>query len=45
MSTDISIRVPKDGYACRVRGMGGISAALFIKKSTMANLLTTWLKR
>jgi hypothetical protein len=22
MSTDISIRVPKDGYACRVRGMG-----------------------
>lgn len=46
MSTDISIRVPKEmATPAEFAEWEGISAALCIKKFTMVSLLNTWSRR
>lgn len=46
MSTDISIRVPKEmATPAEFAEWEGISRALFTKKFTMVNLLSTWSRK
>lgn len=46
MSTDISIRVPKEMLRLQSSQSGRVfPAALFTKKFTMVNLLSTWSRK